>query len=756
MTNNHPPTDPDAETIGMPSDDSGKGSMPEPSKIPAMGMPSEIGRYKILGIIGSGGMGHVYEAMQEAPRRRVALKVIKGGAASEMALRRFEFETQILAKLHHPNIAQIYEAGIWKSPEGEVPFFAMEYIPGRRGIIEYAQKRDLSTRDRLELFTMVCEAVHHGHQKGVIHRDLKPDNILVDTNGNPKIIDFGVARATDADLSVTTMQTTMGQLIGTLQYMSPEQCDADPDRIDTRSDVYALGVILFQLLSGKLPYDLRRQAIHEAVRVIKEQRPDSMSTISGTLRGDVDTIAQKAMEKDRNRRYQSAAELANDIGHFLNSEPIEARPLSISYQLRLFTKKYKRTCAAVFALIITIILGIFGTTWGMMEANRQKLIAVEQRDLAEDRANEIFDMTTEFVTEFYDGVKKLNAAMNVRQAVLNSGLGHLENLEVSSGVTPKTRGATAYVHARLGDVFISTNGPYLGDPEQAMYHFDMALSLYEALLAEGHDNHLFDVVHTQLRISRVYIVTDQYLEAFERLKVAKGMADKLVEQQPNENKHSILQSSVYMQLADMHYKLETPEESKVIYKELLDKRRSLAKQQPNNVVTHRNLGNILYRVAMILVQEGDLEKGLGKYREANKIYLHLAKLEPENDRATQRDVGWSHYFVGKTLVSLRRYPEGFQELSTGFNLILTRCTEFSDSKDARDNLLDYLNTMVEFRLVANQQKEAIGDCKQALLALQPIKEQFPDNYALANLYQEIQLKLKDFQKENAENQVKAQ
>ena len=135
MTNNHPPTDPDAETIGMPSDDSGKGSMPEPSKIPAMGMPSEIGRYKILGIIGSGGMGHVYEAMQEAPRRRVALKVIKGGAASEMALRRFEFETQILAKLHHPNIAQIYEAGIWKSPDGEVPFFAMEYIPGRRGII---------------------------------------------------------------------------------------------------------------------------------------------------------------------------------------------------------------------------------------------------------------------------------------------------------------------------------------------------------------------------------------------------------------------------------------------------------------------------------------------------------------------------------------------------------------------------------------------------------------------------------------------
>jgi len=745
MTNNHPPTDPDAETIGMPSDDSGKGSMPEPSKIPAMGMPSEIGRYKILGIIGSGGMGHVYEAMQEAPRRRVALKVIKGGAASEMALRRFEFETQILAKLHHPNIAQIYEAGIWKSPEGEVPFFAMEYIPGRRGIIEYAQKRDLSTRDRLKLFTMVCEAVHHGHQKGVIHRDLKPDNILVDTNGNPKIIDFGVARATDADLAVTTMQTTMGQLIGTLQYMSPEQCDADPDRIDTRSDVYALGVVLFQLLSGKLPYDLRRQAIHEAVRVIKEQRPDSMSTISGTLRGDVDTIAQKAMEKDRNRRYQSAAELANDIGHFLNSEPIEARPLSISYQLRLFTKKYKRTCAAVFALIIT-----------MMEANRQKLIAVEQRDLAEDRATEIFDMTTEFVSKFYDGVKKLNAAMDVRQGVLNSGLEHLAKLELSSGVTPKTRAATAYVHGRLGDVFISTQGSYLGDPEKAMYHLNITLSLYEALLAEGHDKHLFDVVRTHSRISKVYIVTDQFPKAFDRLKLAIGLVDKLVEQQPNENRNSILQSHVYMGLGDMYYRQEKLQESRVIYGELLEKRRSLTKQQPNNVMTLRNLGNILQRVAMVLVEEGDLEEGLEKYREANKIYLHLAELEPENDRATQKDVGWSHYFVGKTLVSLRRYPEGFEELSTGFNLILTRCTESPDVEDARKNLLKYLNSLVDFRLDANQQKEAIGDCKQALLALQPIKEQFPDNYALASLYQKIQLRLKDFQKEIAENQVKAQ
>ena len=328
MPNDDFPTDPNAETIGLPSDDSGKGSVPEPGKFTTANMPSEIGRYKILGIIASGGMGVVYEAMQEAPRRRVALKVIKAGAASEMALHRFDFEAQILAKLSHPNIAQIYEAGTWESEQGPAPFFAMEYIPGRKTLIDFAENSDLSLTERLELFSKICDAVHHGHQKGVIHRDLKPDNILIGSSGEPKIIDFGVARATDSDLNVTTMQTTMGQLIGTLQYMSPEQCEADPDLIDTRSDVYALGVIMFQLLSGKLPYDLRRQAIHEAVRVIKEQRPDSMSTNNMTLRGDIDTIAMKAMEKERSRRYQSAAELAGDIQHFLKNEPIIARPSS--------------------------------------------------------------------------------------------------------------------------------------------------------------------------------------------------------------------------------------------------------------------------------------------------------------------------------------------------------------------------------------------------------------------------------------------
>jgi serine/threonine protein kinase len=748
MTNNHPPTDPDAETIGMPSDDSGKGSMPEPSKIPSKGMPSEIGRYKILGIIGSGGMGHVYEAMQEAPRRRVALKVIKGGAASEMALRRFEFETQILAKLHHPNIAQIYEAGTWKSPDGEVPFFAMEYIPGRRGLIEYAQKRDLSRRDRLDLFTKVCEAVHHGHQKGVIHRDLKPDNILVDTNGEPKIIDFGVARATDADLAVTTMQTTMGQLIGTLQYMSPEQCDADPDRIDTRSDVYALGVILFQLLSGKLPYDLRRQAIHEAVRVIKEQRPDSMATLSGTLKGDVDTIAMKALEKDRNRRYQSAAELANDIGHFLNSEPIEARPLSLAYQMHLFTKKYKRTCVAMIALTLSIILGIMGTTWGMIEANRQKEIAITQRDLAEQRTEDILSMTQTFSTEVYEGIEKVNAAIEVRMEVLNSVILHLNELQTSVGDAVDVLAQKAFVHGRIGKIYASTQGAHLGDPDKALEEFNKSFDMYTQLVNDGHTQYRTRLVVTLTRIAKIYKMTDRGSLVMQTYLKAKDLVDQIYADKPDELISIRLYIQVHMSIADLWKNEDKMVLASKEYDSLLGLSYKAIKRWPNDLTVKRDLTSLLYRVASVFVKDDDLEQGLSYYKQALKIFQQLVTAEPTNGRA-KRDLGWSHYFVGDTLLKMNSMDSGWKELDKGLSIIVTRCVAFPDAADARKDVLTYLNSVLAFHVVANQQSQAIEECKQVLLALQPVVESNPNNLALSNLYQQIQLSRSELQKEVA-------
>src|SRR5207245_1728435 len=286
-------------------------------------LPPRIGRYRIIRLLGEGGMGSVYEAEQDEPRRRVALKVIKAAWASPELFRRFEQESQTLGRLQHPGIAQIYEAGTADTGFGFQPFFAMEIIHGK-SLGEYADARHLNTRQRLALMIQVCEAVQHAHQRGIIHRDLKPGNILVDENGQPKILDFGLARVTDSDAQATR-QTDIGQLLGTLAYMSPEQVLADPLALDTRSDVYALGVILYELLAGKLPYQLTPH-LHEAVQTIQQVDPSPLSTVSRVYRGDIETIVARALEKDKARRYASAADLAADSRRHLEDQPISAKP----------------------------------------------------------------------------------------------------------------------------------------------------------------------------------------------------------------------------------------------------------------------------------------------------------------------------------------------------------------------------------------------------------------------------------------------
>ncbi len=358
-------------------------------------IPQTIGRYRITRVIASGGMGTVYEAVQDKPHRTVALKLIKQGIASPSALRRFEFESQVLGRLRHPGIAQVYDAGTYCDESGTMPYFAMEFIPNAKTLTRYAQDKMLGTRDRMRLFAEVCDAVHHGHQKGVIHRDLKPSNILVDANGHPKIIDFGVARGTDSDMAVTTLQTDVGQLIGTLQYMSPEQCEADPHNIDTRCDVYALGVVFFELLTDRLPYNLARKAIHEATRMIREEPPAKLSTFNRRLRGDVETIALKALEKDRDRRYQAATDFAQDIKRYLGNEPISARPASVLYHVRVFSRRNRSLVGAVVVVFAVLLGTTIFSTWLSIKAERARRNLVNPDNLTRGQSGLLGSENTE-------------------------------------------------------------------------------------------------------------------------------------------------------------------------------------------------------------------------------------------------------------------------------------------------------------------------------------------------------------------------
>ncbi len=344
-------------------------------------VPEWVATYKIIREIGRGGFGVVYEAEQEHPRRPVALKVIRFGVPSAQALRRLEQEAEILGRLEHAGIARIYEAGVHDAGVGVQPFFAMEYIRGQP-LTEYAATHKLGTRERLRILVQVCQAVHHAHQRGIIHRDLKPGNILVTDDGQPKVLDFGVARATDSDIQASTLRTDIGQLIGTIPYMSPEQAGGDPNDLDVRSDVYALGVVAYELLAGRLPYDLANKMVHEAVRVIREDDPTPLSSVDRALRGDVEIIVGKALAKEKERRYQSATELCTDIERYLRNEPIAARPPSTWYQLSRFARRNRALVGGLAATFVVLMAGLIGTTSFAAREAEQRHLAEQERNRA--------------------------------------------------------------------------------------------------------------------------------------------------------------------------------------------------------------------------------------------------------------------------------------------------------------------------------------------------------------------------------------
>jgi serine/threonine protein kinase/Tfp pilus assembly protein PilF len=409
-------------------------------------------KYKLIEELGKGGMGIVYKAEQIKPvKRGVALKVIKLGMDTSQVVARFEAERQALAVMDHPYIAKVFDGG---ATETGRPYFVMEFVRGMP-FTEYCDKHKLSTSERLKLFMPLCQAVQHAHQKGVIHRDLKPSNILVVVQEDkpiPKIIDFGIAKATEHSLTERTLFTEQGQLIGTPEYMSPEQAEMSGLDVDTRTDIYSLGVILYELLVGVLPFDpksLREAGFGEIQRIIRETEPPKASTrlsslgdtqtsiaehrktdpnsLKRELKGDLDWITVKAMAKDRTQRYASASELAADIEKYLRHEPVTAVRPSAKYRIKKYIRKHKVGVAAAVLVIIAIMVGITGTTIGLLKAKRAEKIAVEEAERASKEA-ETTKQVSDFLVDLFEVSDPSEARGNsiTAREVLDKGVTKVE------------------------------------------------------------------------------------------------------------------------------------------------------------------------------------------------------------------------------------------------------------------------------------------------------------------------------------------
>ena len=607
-------------------------------------MPSNIGPFRLLRLLGEGGMGVVYEAEQDYPHRKVALKIIKSGLTDPKLIRRFEHELQALGRLQHPGIAQIYEAGTAESGLGPQPFFAMEFIRGH-ALIEYAEAHQLNTRQRLNLIAKVCDAVQHAHQRGIIHRDLKPGNILVDESGQPKILDFGVARVTDSDARMTH-QTDLGQIVGTLAYMSPEQVLGDPLELDTRSDVYSLGVLLYQMLAGRLPYKLS-SILPDAVRAIREEQPTPLRTISAVYRGDIETIVGKALEKEKTRRYSSSAEMAADLRRYLDDEPIMARPASKIYQLQKFAHRHKAVVSGVAAVFAVLIAGIIVSTREAARANRE---AATSQAISKFLQNDLLAQAS--AANQTEPNKTPDPDIKVRTALDRA----------ASRIAGKFDGQPveeAAIRATIGQTYTD-----IGLYPEARTQLERSLDLQRWILGAKNP----ETLKTIYRIGNVALLQDKYPEAEMLLGQALQMQRRVL---GPEHPDTLLTTDA---LANVYWRLSKYPQAEALYSETLAvQRRRLGAENPDTLKSMHDL-------AVVYGEQGKYAQAEALERQVLEIRRRVLGPEHPQTLASMDNLASVYYSQGEyarteglesqTLVIRRRVlgPEHPQTLMSMTNL----------------------------------------------------------------------------------------
>ena len=621
------------------------------------------GRYTLERRIGEGGMGEVWAAQQTEPvKRKVALKLIKPGMDSRAVLQRFEQERQALALMDHPNIAKVLDGGL--TPNGQ-PFFVMELVDGLP-LSKFCDDAKLTPTERLELFVPICQAVQHAHQKGIVHRDLKPANILVmliDGKPVPKVIDFGVAKATAGRLTDETLATQFGAVVGTLDYMSPEQAGFSGEDVDTRSDIYSLGVILYELLTGLRPTDaarLKKAAFSEMIRIIREEEPSKPSTRLSTheslpslaalrqteprklmtmLRGDLDWVVMKCLEKERDRRYETASGLARDIQRYLANEVVEARPPSAGYRLRKFASRHKGQVVAAGLVILSLVLGMVGTTWGLIRAARANTaLAAANADLktANTKVQARYNLAVDAIKTFHTGVSedfllKQNQGKELRDRLLKSAAGFYGKLSALLGneTDLASRRALAGSNFELADLTDK-----VGRKEEALAAHRAVLAARKAL-AEGPRAD----AETSADVGRSLTAVATLLEGVGKADAAVATyreAEALL-------KVPAASASVRAALADCRSRL-----GYLLYStghagdglEVLRQARSdqevLAEAPDATMEARRELANTINRIGNLLGRTGRPSEADAEYSKALAIYQKLAQENPANSEIRRR------------------------------------------------------------------------------------------------------------------------
>ncbi len=707
----------------------------------AQGRPGlEIAGYDVVGELHRGGQGVVYRAIQEHTKREVAIKVLlEGTYASPATKRRFEREIELAAQLRHPHIVAVFHSGL--TGDGR-QYCVMDYVRGLP-LNQHVRQKALSLEDALELLATVCDAVMYAHQRAIIHRDLKPSNILVDESGAPKVLDFGLAKQTHG--SADTVVTLSGQVFGTVPYMSPEQTRGCPEEIDTRADIYALGVILYQLLTGEYPYPVDGP-IGEALQHIATTPPTPPSRawtpeagVSGGSSGsprstrcpinqEVQTIILTALAKEPERRYQTAGELAADIRHYLAGEPIAAKRTSHWYVMRKTIRRYKLSFAIAAAFVVLATGSSIALS--IMYSRQAGLLAEVQleRDRASHRFEQVRRLARSFIYDFHFQIAGLKGAMPARQFLVTTALEYLDNLAQEASDDPSLMRELASAYEYVGDVQGNPNQANLGDTTGALRSYERSLEIVRAIVQAEPGNSQFrrSLSIVRQKIGDVQQALGKTSDALASYVEAREVVAALVRDEPSA---LLLQRDLCVsrdKVGDALRSLGRKEQALASYRTALAGREALAGANPADADLQRDLFVSYVKVANIERDSGLAGAALGRYQKAALIAEALARARTNQVRA-QRDVYIIHSQIGYTQMELGRLAAAITSYEECIRQAMAIVESDPQDRRAKADLALGNNLLGEAQAEAGHSALAIETYRRAQAAWEDLAAGDPQN-----------------------------